>query len=192
MESFNSLSLPDGYLSELGRFVLTMGRLETSVCAITQALGVVDPALISTSTALRKARRQTETSMPPWARVDAESVRAWIDDVLALLRDRNKAMHWEIAHVQEHPDEGVDLAFVSPHDMDWLITGTEEISALVRRGTHLAERARDLIDELYYETDEGLVDPFWSLDGVGSGDYGLQAGVVDTEWPGSHRGRGGR
>jgi hypothetical protein len=185
------LPLSGTYLRELGRFTLHMGRLECSACAIAQLLAVVDPALLNTSVALRRARHQAGVSMPPWARVQRVVVCTWIDDVLELLRERNKVMHWSIEEVPW--DGSPELGFLDPHEWDWLPTDVDHIFGLSQAARQLDERAHGLIDGLCYEIEPGyLIDPMASLDSVGSGDVGFYMGI-NEDWPEAQpRGKGGR
>ncbi len=193
MVLFDMPTLSEGYLEGLGRFVLMMGRLETIACAVSQALGVTDPALLSTSIALRKARHQTGVSMPPWARIGPRPAREWIDDALSLVRERNQILHWAICELQWDPDEPAELGFISPHDMDWLATNTGIINDLARRTETLTKRGEELLNGLYCETEEwGLIDPLGSRDGVGSGDLGWVLGIIDEDWPEHQRKPGGK
>lgn len=180
-DSLGELPISDGYFRGLGRFVLLMGRLESSACSIAQLLAVVDPALLSTSVALRRARHQACVSMPPWARVQCRIVCEWIDDVLALLRERNKVMHWSI---REAPwDDSLELGFLDPHDWDWLPTNVDHVRTLSETALRLDDRAQIIDDGLCYEIEPGvLIDPMASLDLFGSGDVGFHMGIND-DWP---------
>lgn len=185
------------YLRHLGGFVLEMGRLESAVCFISQALGVTDPGLLSTAIALRKARQQTTVSMPPWGTIDAPPVQAWIDDVLALLRERNQVLHWELLRVTFYADRCAepefDVGFICPHDMSWLPTSNEHIDALRRQARSLVVRGQSVLEGLCCMSEEfGLVNPMGSRDGVGSGDVGWDLGITEDDWPGPHRKPGGR
>lgn len=182
-------------------FVLAMGRLESNACFVSRALGVTDPGLLSTAVALRKARRQTSLSMPPWGRIDAFSTQGWIDEVLDLLHERNQVMHWEIRLIDWDSSPTLDetpeseLGFLCPHDMDWLPTSVEHIQGLARRAFLLAERGDEVFEGLCCETEEwGLIDPMGPRDGVGSGNIGLDLGIIDidVDWPGPHRKSGGK
>lgn len=199
MDSPNSFPVTDGYLRELGLFVLAMGRLESNACYVSRALGVTDPGLLSTAVALRKARHQTLISMPPWGRIDALSARDWIDDVLSLLRERNKVLHWELHEAHNYPySYSLDipeheLGFVCPHDLDWLATSISHIQDLVRRASSLGERGEEVFEGLCCDTEEwGLIDPMAPDDGVGSGDIGRELDIIDVDWPGPHRKPGGK
>lgn len=79
----------------LGAMVTVTRGLEHEAYLVARALGVLDPEKLNITPALRKARRQARTGLPPWSRdLSLEQVEQWIDTVLPLIEDRNREVHW--------------------------------------------------------------------------------------------------
>jgi hypothetical protein len=86
------LGVPVDVLAAIGKLVVAAGRVESAVHDVAHALDI-DPSKRQLANLAKEIRERLQSDLPAHARVSANAIRDWLQDVREAFETRNRVLH---------------------------------------------------------------------------------------------------